>query len=445
MFLKKTNFVNIYPYKLVFFRKIDLIFLNFFELNNFVKFRSNYRGLLSSSKKNFLVGFVFLVKHLKFWVLPLALFLVFFYFSIYMRSISFFKLLFAWFLILNVGYWIISGFVFFIKKYKYNRFTSAIQRFWRRSFIIFWLIESSLFAVFIYLLFNASQEQVFAFDLIQLNKTRLYSWKFFVYKSFFVVLIIMLSYFMLVCSKWNIFSKLISVVFCITAILTYILWLEFYQFFYVLNWYGEISWFFDAEDKVWYAEGVFKRARIVNHYVTICVIAKFWHIVFIYLFWVFFVLRSLEQKKISYILLSVNLQNFLILYVMNWLLMYPWFKFISRKFLTFNHRALHEFREYVCRGFYYDFILFYRSIFNIQPVLFFFKKTNFFYSYQYRAGLFSFSKDFIKYQLTNIIVYINIFVFSSLFFSFRSNLFCFVYILLLVNSFLFFSFLFFPF
>jgi len=395
-----------YPYKLVFFRKIDSFFLKFFSLGTFTKFRSNFRGSLNSSKKNFLVGFIFFVKHLKFWVLPLVLFLVFFYFSIYMRSISFLKLLFAWFLVLNVGYWLISGFVFFIKKYKYNRFTSAIQRFWRRSFIIFWLIESSLFVVFIYLLFNASQEQVFAFDLIQLNKTRLYSWKFFIYKSFFVVLIIIMSYFVLVCAKWNTFSKLIIIVFAITATLTYVFWLEFYQFFYVLNWYGEISWFFDSEDKVWYAESVFKRARIVNHYTTICVIAKFWHIVFIYLFWVFFVLRSLEQKKISYILLSANLQNFIILYIMNWLLMYPWFKFIFRKFLTFNHKSFHEFREYVCRGFYYDFILFYKNIFFTQPKFLFFKKTNFFYSYQYKAGLQSFSKDFIKHQLNDIILYI---------------------------------------
>lgn len=406
LFARETKFVNVYPYKLVFFRKIDSFFLKFFTIDTLLKFRSNYRGSLNSFKKNFLIGFYFFIKHLKFWLLPILLFVVFFYFSVYVRSISFLKLLFAWFLVLNVGYWLISGFIFFIKKYKYNRFTSAIQRFWRRSFIIFWLIESSLFVVFIYLLFNASQEQVFAFDLIQLNKSRLYSWKFFIYKSFFVVLIIMLSYFVLVCSKWNIFSKLISIIFIITAILTYILWLEFYQFFYVLNWYGEIVWLFDTEDKVWYAESVFKRARIVNHYTTICIIAKFWHIVFIYLFWVFFVLRCLEQKKISYVLLSANLQNFLILYIMNWLLMYPWFKFIFRKFLTFNHKSFYEFRDSVSRGLYHDFILLYRGIFTITPELSSFRRSNFFYSYQYRAGLHSFCKDFIKFQLSDIILYI---------------------------------------
>ena len=74
-----------------------------------------------------------------------------------------------------VFYWLISGFVFFTKKYKFGKFTSAIQRFWRRSFIIFWLIESSLFIVFIYLLFNASQEPVFAYDFIQIKKMRLFS------------------------------------------------------------------------------------------------------------------------------------------------------------------------------------------------------------------------------------------------------------------------------
>ena len=72
-------------------------------------------------------------------------------------------------------YLLFSGFVFFIKKYQYRLYTSVIQRFWRRTLIIFWAIEGSLFTCFVYLIFNASQEPVHVYDNIQIYKTHFYS------------------------------------------------------------------------------------------------------------------------------------------------------------------------------------------------------------------------------------------------------------------------------
>jgi hypothetical protein len=177
--------------------------------------------------------------------------------------------------------------------------------------------------------------------------------------------------------KWNNCSKLYFFLFNITVLLTYIVWLEFYQFFYAINWYGEIAWFFDIEDKTWYAESIFKRTRIVNHYITICVIAKFWHIIFIYIFWIFFVLRIIESNVASYLVLSANLQNFIILYLMNWLLMYPWFKFIFRKFLTKTHKSLNEFHINILSNFFSDFYLFLKQFYSqfTTTSKSFFKKT----------------------------------------------------------------------
>jgi hypothetical protein len=414
-FLKKEKYNPVYPYKLIFFRKLDYILLYLYNTNIIALFRINFRKNIKMAGHYMYSGFFFFIKHTRYWLLPLMFLLVFFYFAMYIRALSFLKVIFEWFLIINVSYWLFSGFVFFVKKYRYNRFTSAIQRFWRRSFILFWLIESSLFIVFIYLLFNASSEPIFMFDMVQLNKQRLYSWKFFLYKSFFVFLIIILSYFLIINAKWNTFSKYSAFLLAITIILTYIVWMEFYQFFYVINWYGEIVWVFDVEDKVWYAENTFKRARIVNHYVTICVIAKFWHIIYIYLFWVFFVLRALEQRKLSYIALSANLQNFLILYLMNWLLMYPWFKFICRKFLTYNHASFHEFRIFIFKGFFCDLILYFKSVLKLQKKLNFFKKTNFFYNVNLTHNKIATHKEFIKPQLAELFLFINIAVLISVF------------------------------
>ena len=146
-------------------------------------------------------------------------------------------------------------------------------------------------------------------------------------------LLIVFTYLLLLTTKWNTFSKVNNVAFIITLILLYMTWLEFYQFFHLMNCYGIADWVYDFSEHLWNLELEFKRTRIVNHYVTICLIAKFWHIIFSVVFWLFFVLRGMELSRYRYPLLVSNLQNFIIIYIMSWLYMYPWFKFVTRKVL----------------------------------------------------------------------------------------------------------------
>ena len=63
------------------------------------------------------------------WVLPIIVALLFVYFSFFLKSLPFTKVLFAYILLASLFYLFISGFVFFIKKYQYRLYTSAIQRF----------------------------------------------------------------------------------------------------------------------------------------------------------------------------------------------------------------------------------------------------------------------------------------------------------------------------
>ena len=249
------------------------------------------------------------------------------------RVLPFNKIIFAWIGVIMFSYWLISGFVFFIKKYQFGKYTSAIQRFWRRSYILFWLIEAATFSVFLFLTINASQESFYMFDQISFYKTHLYSWRFFLLKIFPIVILILATYFMLVSLKWNIFSKNVPFLIFITLNLTYIVWLEVYQFIHILNFYGNFNWIYDVDEHIWSLELEPRRTRIVNHYVMLLFILKFWHIVFIYGFWVFFVLRSLEIGRIRYPLLSANFQNFIILYIFAWVFMYPLFKFFFKNFL----------------------------------------------------------------------------------------------------------------
>lgn len=352
--------------------------------NNSYTHGHNYR--INNIRQVLAYGIFSIWNHLRFWLVPVVIVYAFVQYTFFLKSSPFSKILFGCFLLLNVFYLLISGFVFFFKKYQYRLYTSAIQRFWRRTLIIFWLIEVSLFIVFIYLTLNASQEPFHVYDTIQIYKTHFYSWRYFFIKIMTSTFLVVFTYLLLLGLKWNTFSKVNNIVFVITLLLFYIFWLEFYQFFHLMNCYGTADWFYDFEEHVWDIELEFRKSRIANHFVTICFIAKFWHVVFALVFWIFFVLRGLESSRYRYPLLVSNLQNFLIIYIMSWLHMYPWLKYFLRKILDvpyywffFNNRKLGFFL------FFNDLKLYYWGLsdflFEFFSKIFFFKGNPFYYWY----------------------------------------------------------------
>ncbi len=353
------------------------------QINNRLFYVFSNKTDTISISQTYLYGLRSVWGHLRLWVLPAIIVVLFIYYSFFLRSLPFAKIVFGYIIAANLFYLLISGFVFFIKKYQYRLYTSSIQRFWRRSLIIFWAIEGSLFACFLYLILNSNQEPVYVYDNIQVYKTHFYSWRFFLIKVILSTFLIVLTYMLLLSLKWNTFTKTNNIALVITVILLYITWLEFYQFFHLMNCYGTSNWVYDFSEHLWNLELEFKRTRIVNHYVTIGLIAKFWHIVFAVVFWVFFILRGVESSRYRYPLLSANLQNFVIIYIMSWLYMYPWFKYISRKSLDMpyfwffvNNRKLAVFLFFNDIKLYFfgltDYIL---NFYNLN----FFKKNAFYY------------------------------------------------------------------
>jgi len=402
-FLSKGFFLNlvdyIYLYTLTISMSIKSNIKNTFsmttktkQLNNSGFYLFNNVFNLSSLNQLYLYGLRSVWKHLRFWVLPLTLTLAFVYYSFFLKSLPFAKIFGAYILIGNMFYLLFSGFVFFIKKYQYRLFTSVIQRFWRRSLIIFWAIEGSLFTVFVYLIFNASQEPVHVYDNIQIYKTHFYSWRFFLAKSILSALLIIFTYMLLLSLKWNTFSKTNNLALFITVVLLYIAWLEFYQLFHLMNCYGSANWVYDFSEHLWNLELEFKRTRIVNHYVTIGLVAKFWHIVFAVVFWMFFLLRGIESSRFRYPLLSANVQNFLLVYFMGWLYMYPWFKFSARKVLDMpyfwffvNNRKLGVFLFFNDIKLYCWGLLDLLASFDRYNI--FFKNTSYYYWHESSFGL----------------------------------------------------------
>lgn len=374
--------------------------------HNFKNFKknNNYNNFLLNT---FISGFKYVWLGFRFWFFPLIIFFSVIYFTLVLRALPFNKVMFGWICILMFVYWLISGFVFFFKKYQFGKYTTAVQRFWRRSYILFWLIEGGTFSVFLYFTLNSSQESFYMYDQINIFKTHLYSWKFFLLKIFPIIILILSCYLLLVSIKWGVYGKQSIILLILTFFLSYLVWLEFYQFFHVVSFYGNLNWIYDIDDHTWSLELEPRRTRMVNHYVMLLFILKFWHIVFIYGFWIFFVLRCWETKRIRYPLLSANFQNFIILYIFAWVFMYPWFKFYFRKFLDIPYYWFYlNNRKLFIRVFFNDLkLIYYGTVLKINNFSYinFFYKTPFYYwkNLDYSNNFESYRKHVIRDRIVN--------------------------------------------
>jgi hypothetical protein len=371
-----------------------------FKDNNF--FLSSLKNTIFSGLKYFWIGF-------RYWIISLSVAIGIIYYSMVIRCLPFNKTIFVWIVVAMFSYWLLSGFVFFVKKYQFGKYTSSIQRFWRRSYILFWAIEFGLFLVYFYLTLNANQESFYMFDQIQVFKTHLFSWRLFLIKVFPLTFLLIIGYLFLLTIRWNILSKHTLWLILITTILTYTVWIEFYQFFHIVNFYGNFNWIYDVDERVWSLELEPRKTRTVNHYVMLMLILKFWHIVFIFGFWVFFMLRSLEIGRIRYPMLSANLQNFVILYIFAWVNMYPWLKFIMRRYLDMPYYWFYvNNRKLGYRVFFNDMNLVYYGVvdslsfvpYNFMSNLF--NKSFFYWTLSNEDVLFtSFRKSHIKNLIIN--------------------------------------------
>jgi hypothetical protein len=403
----------------MFLNFFDFFFINyfFFKIKSYFStkfyFKVNQiklKNVLNLSFRKSNLNFIYLykvTKLLSIWFVSLIISLTIFFYLSNIRSISFNKVIFEWFLIIMFLYWLLSGFTFFIKKYQFSKFTSVIQRFWRRSFIIFWLIETGVFLTFFYLTLNSSEEPVYMYDQLKLNRFHLFSWRIFFLKIFPNVYLIFLSYFLLVSLNYTNFKKQNIIIISITLLLLFFVWLEFYQFFHIINFYANLNWVFDFEDYIWNLEVEFRRSRMSNNYVALCLIAKFWHLIFIFVFWVFFILRVNEITRIRYPFYSANCQNFIILYIMSWLFMYPWLKFFFRGLLDINFLwFLNNTNKISNRLFINDLKLFYFNIFFLNKSIYSFDNYDFFYLFDYTNLLVnSWKKHFIKTSILENIFY----------------------------------------
>lgn len=201
---------NVLYYRITSFHKLWLIYIdrpafavqnhffwretNLYTLFNVDSSKESHAGEYIKHYKRFLPniywGFISFWEAVKIWCFSLLFCGVSVYVLLVKRAGVLPQTLFFWVGVSMLLYWLLSGFVFFVKKYQYSRYTSVIQRFWRRSYILFWGIESCLLLVFFYLTINASQESSYMFDQGHFIKTHLFSWKLFLFKAILSVALI---------------------------------------------------------------------------------------------------------------------------------------------------------------------------------------------------------------------------------------------------------------
>lgn len=278
--------------------------------------------------KNFLVLYTFL----KTTIVAVLLMFVYFVYTIFFFKIQFLKQLSVWFVIGMIYFWLMSGFNFFLKRYQYGKFTSQIQRFWKRTNTYFWLIEGFLILLFFYYFLNSSQEPLYMYDYAALNQEYLISLYVIGINVILLSLVIYFMYFVMLRINSNSWNQLNLYLILISAFVFFSFFIETYQFYYVISTFNERFWAFNEEENLWFIDIENPIIRTKQQYLLVCLIAKYWHFLFIFLSWVFFLIKSYERRKITYVLFGANLQNMVLLYVLNFACYLQWFKWIYRRF-----------------------------------------------------------------------------------------------------------------
>lgn len=304
-------------------------------------------------------------------IIAISLCTLYFIYTVFFFKIQFLKQISVWFVVGMLFFWLISGFNFFLKRYQFGKFTSQIQRFWKRTNTYFWLIEGFLLLLFFYYFLNSSQEPLYMYDYSSLNQEYLIS----LYTAFVNIVILSLViyflYFIMLRLNSNSWEQLNLYLLIASSFIFFSFFIETYQFYYVISIFNEKLWFFNEDDNLWSIDQENPILRTKTQYFLVCLIAKYWHFLFIFLSWVFFLMKSFEKKKVTIVFFGANMQNIIILYFLNLACYAQWFKWVYRRFFDLPYTW---FFISIDNKFFYKFIqemqLILNSLFNFNSDLY---------------------------------------------------------------------------
>ena len=302
-----------------------------------IKIKKILKNTINSINSNIIIYFRILTINIKWLLLATIISLLYFFISLFYIQIDFTKQIALWYILLIAYYLLMSTFNTFLNKYRYGKFTSAINRFWKRTGTVFWLLEGFLFLLFFYYYINSSQEPLYMFDFSSLNQEFLIQLKSSYKNLILLSLAVYLGFLLLLNINYYLFYQNIIILFLITLIVFFTLYIESYQFVYILTIFADKEWLFDEFEQLWVLEVEQNNLRVKQQYFVLCLVAKYWHFIFIFISWFFFLIKSLEVNNITITLLGYNIQNLLILYLLNLLCLIQWGKFIFKKFFDITY------------------------------------------------------------------------------------------------------------
>lgn len=287
-------------------------------------------------------------------ILPLIVSLIMIFLLINFFKIEIYTNLGIWGVLGFFFLWLMSGFNFFVKRYKNGKFTGAVQRFWKRTNSYFWIVEGFLFMLFFYYYLNSSQEPLYMYDESNFNQTFLPNITVFYFSILLLLFIIFYSYYLLLNISNFSFKQQLTHLLINSVLMIYIFLLESYQFYYLINTFFEITWDYAENIKTWVLETENPKIRVKTQYLMLALIAKYWHFIFIFFSWLFLLYKSYEKKRIYYSLFGFVIQNCIILLLLNLLFCVQWLKWLIRRyydviyywfFTDSNNWVLNDFTE----------------------------------------------------------------------------------------------------
>lgn len=285
----------------------------------------------------------------------ICLFKCFFYFSIFKNSWLY--LVFVLFL-----YFFITTYFHFSKVYSVNKYTSQNQRFWKRTFGVFWGLEFTLFFIYMYLTLISPaelpsygtnyKEIITGLNVVQNSKYHLFYFLVLLFLNFSYVILYFLK-------KKNNFHFFYVILFATNLMYCYVIYYEFYKLYYVAGWgthtvhstsrslinpfeYNNLffennlisqksayfkvpnstinTWNEVSNEKQW--------VRTFRHFVYITILLKFWHIFLIYFYFGLSLVKFIETGYMSFDVVSTNHQN--TIYVI-WFYLFSYLLILKKK------------------------------------------------------------------------------------------------------------------
>lgn len=337
------DFIIVYYFEYLYQNNIPFLgyknnFNSFFVKRDFKFYIYNQYNII----KNYVITLLSIIFFNVKWILiSFIIAFLYFFFSLFYLQLEFTKQIAIWFILLIAFYLLMSTFNNFLNKYKYGKFTSAIQRFWKRTGMTFWLIEGFLFLIFFYYFLNSSQEPLYMHDYANLNQEFLIQLKVSYKNMILLSFAIYFSFILILNNNFLNYFQNVVLLTIISLIVFYMLYIETYQFVYIITLFAEKNWLFEEITQTWVLEFEQSNLRVKQQYFILCLIAKYWHFIFIFISWFFFVIKCFEINKINYNMLGYNVQNLLILYILNLFCLIQWGKWVFKKFLEVTYYWFH--------------------------------------------------------------------------------------------------------